>query len=195
MHLYSENKHGIVIKMSDEELLQLFLNGNDFAYKAIYDRYWLLLYKHARHMLKNDEDAKDVIQEVFTDLWERRNEQLTNYTLPAFLYTATRNKILNIIKHLKVEAKYAHELQYKSLLATESADDLAITNELTAIIEAGIQSLPPKMREVFLLSRNANKSYKEISAELSISDKTVKKQVNNALHVLRGKLSSFLLFF
>jgi RNA polymerase sigma-70 factor (family 1) len=184
-----------VIKVSDEELLKSFLNGDDLAYKAIYDRYWQLLYRHARYMLKNDEDAKDVIQEVFTDLWQRSNEQLVNFTLSAYLYTTTRNKILNIIKHLKVEAKYAHELQYKSLLATESADDLAITKELTAMIEAGIESLPPKMREVFLLSRAANKSYKEISFELSISDKTVKKQVSNALHLLRGKLSSFFIFF
>lgn len=183
------------IPTSDEDLLNSFLSGDVCAYKAIYDRYWMLLYQHARHMLKNDEEAKDVVQEVFTELWERNYKRLAGYTLPAFLYTATRNKILNIIKHLKVEAKYADELQYQALFAVESADDLIMLRELTAKIEAGIAALPPRMREVFLLSRREHKTYQEISNQLKLSDKTVKKQISNALYMLRNRLALFLTFF
>ncbi|RYX82762.1 RNA polymerase sigma-70 factor [bacterium] len=186
---------GTSITTTDEELLKSFLSGDVCAYKFIYDRYWILLYKHARYMLKNDEEAKDVVQEVFTELWQYSHNQLSGYTLPAFLYTVTRNKILNIIKHLKVEAKYTKELRHTFPLAIEGADNVTLLRELTAQIEAGIESLPPKMREIFLLSRNQHKSYKEISTQLALSDKTVKKQISNALHILRHKISLFILFF
>jgi RNA polymerase sigma-70 factor (ECF subfamily) len=183
------------IMTSDEDLLKSFLSGDNYAYKAIYDKYWMLLYQHARYMLKDDEEAKDIVQEVFTELWERNHEQLSKYTLPAFLYTVCRNKILNIIKHLKVEARYAHELQFTNQFAVDSTDDLTIIRELSNRIEAGIQSLPPKMREVFLLSRNEHKTYKEISMQLELSDKTVKKQISNALYILRNKITSFIIIF
>ena len=74
-------------------------------------------------------------------------------------------------------------------------DSLVRERDLARRIEAEIQSLPPKMRAVFELSRKEHKSYKEISDYLNISDKTVKKQVNNALHILRTKLTSLLMFF
>jgi RNA polymerase sigma-70 factor (family 1) len=182
-------------KLSDEYLLKSFISGDNQAYKAIYDKYWLLLYQHARAMLQNDDEAKDVIQEVFVELWLADKDKLSQYALPAFLYTITRNKILNIIKHLKVEAKYANELQLSGYYNTASADDRAIVHELTQQIEMHIQSLPPKMRKIFVLSRKEHKSYKEIAAELEISDKTVKKQINNALHVLRKRLTVLFTFF
>jgi RNA polymerase sigma-70 factor (ECF subfamily) len=182
-------------KYSDENLLTSFVSGDNQAYRTIYEKYWLLLYQHARTMLRNDDEAKDIVQEVFMELWVADREKLSQYSLPSFLYTVTRNKILNIIKHLKVEAKYADELQYIPSESNVGTDSLAILHELTLQIENHIQSLPPKMREIFLLSRKEYRSHKEIAAELEISDKTVKKQINNALHVLRKRLTFLATFF
>lgn len=177
----------------DNELLLAFRSGDRCAFEVIYDRYWLRLYYHARNMLGSDEEAKDVVQEVFTDLWAKATSKNTDLPLDVFLYTATRNKVLNLLKHLKVEAKYVDHAQAFLNGHVECSDAMTRQRELAKIIEEGISSMPVKMREIFELSRKNHKSYKEISTQLNISDKTVKKQISNALHILKVKLNYFLL--
>jgi len=181
--------------LHDEELFQAFRSGDRKAFTVIYDRYWLLLYHHARNMLRSDEEAKDVVQEVFTCLWEKSEVTNTDLPLGAFLYTATRNRILNLLKHLKIEAKYMDHVQASFSGSVDLSDATIRERELAKIIEEGINSMPVKMREVFELSRKSHKSYKEISVQLNISDKTVKKQISNALYILRIKLNHFLMLF
>lgn len=180
--------------MSDDELLEAFQSGDQKAYQLIYDRYWQLLYRHARNMLRNDEEAKDVVQEVFTTLWLKKAD--VKPPVAAFLYAASRNKILNQIKHLKIEARYMEQckavLEYPSVILP---DEQVIERDFAKLIEAGIQSLPPKMRRIFELSRKEFKTHQEISEELQISSLTVKRQVSNAISILKNKLQSFLFFF
>jgi RNA polymerase sigma-70 factor (ECF subfamily) len=184
-----------LLHLKDDDLLTLFQQGDACAYKAIYDRYWALLYRHARKMLQNDDEAKDVVQEVFTMLWLKAQDLTIKTPLAAFLYTSTRNRILDQVKHSKVKARYMASLKVEMESEASAPDSLVRERDLARRIEAEIQSLPPKMRAVFELSRKEHKSYKEISDYLNISDKTVKKQVNNALHILRTKLTSLLMFF
>lgn len=176
----------------DEDVLISFQQGDDSAYEIIYDRYWALLYRHARKMLQNDEEAKDVVQEVFMVLWTKLSTSGINQPLAAFLYTATRNKVLDYIKHSKVKAKYLASLQHEMESQLQPPDGLVRERQLARQIESEIQFLPPKMREIFVMSRREYKSYKEISEYLQISDKTVKKQVSNALHILKARLGAFL---
>lgn len=179
--------------ISDDELLKAFQSGDQQAYRQIYDRYWQLLYRHSGNMLRNNEEAKDVVQEVFTTLWMKKSE--IKPPVAAFLYTACRNRILNQLKHLKIEAKYAE--QRKAILeipAVSLPDQQVIERDFEKLIEAGIQSLPPKMRQIFELSRKEFKTHREISEELNISSLTVKRQVSNALNILKNKLHVFLTF-
>ncbi len=181
--------------LSDDELTALLTTGDAVAYTEIYNRYWQLLYRHARKMLGNGEEAKDVVQDVFSVLWSLRNGPVIKPPLAAFLYSATRNKILNLLKHLKIEAKYQNYLREVLENNTAPPDRLILEKELAAQIEEGIQSLPDKMRKIFELSRKEYKTHKEISEQLNISDKTVKKQVSNALQIIKSKLGAFLLLF
>lgn len=144
-------------------------------------------------MMKNDEEAKDVVQEVFTTLWTKKSE--IKPPVAGFLYTACRNRILNQLKHLKIEARYAE--QRKTVLENPEVtlpDELVIERDFERLIEAGIKSLPPKMRQIFELSRKEFKTHREISEELNISSLTVKRQVSNALSILKNKLHVFLTF-
>lgn len=184
---------GKLSNISDDELLEGFQLGDEKAYKQIYDRYWQLLYRHARGMLRNDEEAKDTVQEVFTTLWIKKME--IKPPIAAFLYAATRNRILNQLKHLKIEAKYMEQRRaVLENMATASPDELVIERDFEKMIELGIQSLPPKMRRIFELSRKEFKTHQEISEELKISSLTVKRQVSNALSILKSKLHYFLMF-
>jgi RNA polymerase sigma-70 factor (ECF subfamily) len=146
-------------------------------------------------MLQNDEEAKDIVQEVFTTLWVKASDQTIQPPLAAFLYTVTRNKILDQLKHSKVKARYMASLKLEMESQTELPDCFVRQRDLARQIEKEIQALPPKMREVFELSRKSYMSHREISEQLNISDKTVKKQVSNALQILKVKLEMFLFFF
>jgi RNA polymerase sigma-70 factor (ECF subfamily) len=125
-------------------------------------------------------------------LWTKLSTLGINQPLAAFLYAATRNKVLDYIKHSKVKAKYFASLQHEMESQLQPPDGLVRERQLAQQIESEIQFLPPKMREIFVMSRREYKSYKEISEYLQISDKTVKKQVSNALHILRARLGTFL---
>lgn len=181
--------------IDDEEVMHLFQQGDGDAYELIYDKYWAILYRHARKMLQNDEEAKDVVQEVFVMLWLKAQDSAIHSPLAAFLYTATRNKVLDHIKHSKVEAKYMASLKGEMDNKVQPPDTLVRQRDLAYQIEKEVKALPAKMREIFELSRNDYRTHKEISEYLNISDKTVKKQISNALHILKAKLGPLLSFF
>lgn len=177
--------------LQDQVLFDLMKQEDETAYKEIYERYFDVLYIHAYRRVQNREEAQDIVQEIFTILWDKRESILLTTSLAAYLYTAVRNRILNIISHQQVVASYAQSLQHFIDHGICQTDHLARENQLIAMIEKEIAALPPKMQEIFALSRKAYLSHREIAAELGISEQTVKKQVNNALRILRTRLGLF----
>ncbi|MPR31898.1 RNA polymerase sigma factor [Salmonirosea aquatica] len=175
-------------KYSDTELTALITDGDSLAFAEIYHRYKGILFRHSFRMLGDEEEAKDVVQELFTQLWTRRENINISTALSSYLYTSTRNRILDIIAHKKIEEKYVQSLDCFLEKGEYITDHYFREKELREQIEKEVSLLPPRMREVFELSRQDNLTYKEIAEELNISDKTVKKQINNALSILRQKL-------
>lgn len=175
---------------TDSALLALIAEGDELAFAEVYRRYKGVLFLHARRILGNDEEGKDVLQELFTTLWTRRTSIDLKTNLSAYLYASVRNRVFDIIAHRKVEARYIASLAAFIEQGEYVTDQQVQEQELRELIEQEIALLPPKMREVFELSRKEELSYKEIADQLHISDKTVKKQVNNALHILREKLDT-----
>ncbi|TCC87876.1 RNA polymerase sigma-70 factor [Pedobacter hiemivivus] len=186
---------GLYSNLTDQELSGLLKSGNPTVFAEIYNRYKAVLYLHAYRMIQNREEAKDVVQELFAAIWANHEKLIIKTTLSAYLYGAIRNRILDVIAHQKIVLKYTDTLQ-SFLEAGESVtDDQIREKELTAIIETEISLMPPKMREVFELSRQQDLSHKQIAAQLNISDKTVKKQVSKAIKLLRLKINLLLTFF
>jgi len=177
---------------SDHELAALLTEGNGDAFAEIYNRYWALLYRHALRMTKDDELAKDVVQDVFVSLWDKANEIQCSFSLTSYLYSAVRNKVLNLYHKKKVRTNYLASLGEFIKDGENLTDHLLRERMLSVKIEQEISLLPKKMREVFEMSRKANISYKEIAGDLNISDKTVKKQVSNAIKILRLKLGTLM---
>lgn len=174
--------------ITDYELTIFFKDGDLAAYTEIYKRYTGILYGHAFSKLQDREEARDVVQELFTTVWAGREDMPLTENLAGYLFKALRNKILNLISHKKIESEYITSLQGFMNKGEAITDYLIREHELTALIEREIAGLPPKMRAVFELSRKANLSHKEIATQLNISEKTVKNQVNNSLKLLRAKL-------
>ncbi|GAB2801016.1 RNA polymerase sigma-70 factor [Rhabdobacter roseus] len=180
MAIYSE--------FSDAELMLLLSGSDGLAFAEIYQRYTGALFIHAYRILGDEEEAKDVIQELFAVLWIKRNTIVLRTSLSSYLYSSVKNRILDLIAHKKVEDRYVRSLGRFIDEGEYVTDQQVREKELSELIEREVALLPPRMREVFELSRRDNLSYKEIAEELNISDKTVKKQVNSALSILRQKL-------
>lgn len=175
---------------TDNELAALLINGDQRAYTQLYNRFKGILYVHAYRILQDKEDAKDIVQELFTVLWVKRDSLTLKTGIASYLYAAVRNRVFDKISSKKVESRYFESLKDFSLEEGYSTDSVVQEKELSALIEKEIAALPDKMRQIFELSRKNNLSHKEIATQLILSDKTVKKQVNNALRILRLKLGS-----
>lgn len=181
-------------RIPDEELLLLFKAGERNAYEQIYNRYWAIMYVYARKIMADADDAQDIVQEVFTYLWHKGPELLIKTSLSIYLYTAVRYRIFDLLDHKKVRTDYKTYLQQFIDEGEYITDNQLREKELIAVIEKEVSLLPPKMREMFEMSRNEGLSHKEIAERLGVSDLTVKKQVSNAVKILKGKLKLFSIF-
>ncbi|WP_316753489.1 RNA polymerase sigma factor [Pedobacter gandavensis] len=174
--------------LSDSDLAERLHSGDHRAFGEIYERFFGLLYKHAYNRFRDQEQAKDVVHELFEDLWLKREVIIIDKNLSNYLYTATRNKILKIIAHQNVVTAYAAK-QVILIRPDEGLTDHRVRErQLAEIIEKEVQLLPPKMRTAFELSRKYNYTYKEIAEKMDITEQSVRSHVKNALKILRVKI-------
>lgn len=185
-------------KYTDAELVERLKKGDHAAFTAIYDRYTPLLYQFAFKKLQNREETKDLVHELFYTLWEKRETLQLSGELAPYLYTSARNRILDHIAHGQVEARHIASLQQYIQAGHSSTDHQVRHRQLLALIEQEVAALPPKMRQVYELSRQGNLSRKEIAATLGLSEQTVKSHMHHAISHLRtrfGKLFTLLCLF
>jgi RNA polymerase sigma-70 factor (family 1) len=175
---------------SDAELAALLKQADERAFTEIYRRYSMLIYYRVNQMLRDPEAAKDIVQEIFMNLWDKTENVQEQANLAGYLYVAGRNKVLKLIEKGRVRSDYVASIaRFASEVSTATLDEID-ERAIALVIEKEIANLPPKMREVFELSRNGNLSHKEIAEQLHISDKTVKKQISNAIRILKPKLNA-----
>ena len=183
--------------LSDDELAPLLQQGDQQAYTEIYARYHAGIYIHIFNRLRIREDSKDLVHDLFSNLWHKKEELNLHTSLKAYLYSAARYKVFDWISHREIQSKYVSSIS-NFIAAGECVTDHRIRErQLMELVESEIAALPPKMREIFELSRKGAFSHREIAEKLNISEKTVKKQVNNSLKILRAKLGTaiFTAFF
>lgn len=181
--------------LSDPELLFLLKTGEATAFTEIYNRHWKFLFTAANNALHHRSDCMDVCQAVFMWLWENREQIEVKTNLQAYLYTAVKYKIANLIRQGKVRETLLDNVLAADI-RTEEHLELEV-RELENFIAQLVGELPEKCREVFLLSRNERLSHRQISERLGISEKTVDDHITRALKKLRvplGRLGSLFLF-
>jgi RNA polymerase sigma-70 factor (family 1) len=174
---------------TDQDLAERLKAGDHSAFAEIYNRYKFVLHNHAWNKIRNMDEANDALQEVFSTLWLKRESINIGSNLSGYLYTSIRNHLLNIIVRKEVRTRYINSIQQFTNEGGTRTDHLVRENMLKAAIEREIAVLPPRMREVFELSRKQHLSHREIAAIMNTSEQTVKKQMTKALKILRSKLS------
>lgn len=182
-------------KFNDQELTALLIQADRNAYAEIFERYSPLLVAHAYRIVVDEDEAGDIVQDVMLNLWEKRGQININLPISGYLYKAVRNRVFNLMSHKKVIGRY-EESMIAYMEGTHAASDEKLREkELTTMLEKEIASLPEKMREVFVLYKMEELSYKDIAERLGITDKTAKQQVYNAVKILKTKIDVYLTLF
>lgn len=173
---------------TDAELIELVKADDKDAFTEIYNRFHGLLYLYACKITRDDDLAEDLVQELFINIWDKR--QALNFTssISSYLYSSIRYKFFDLVDKQKVRADYLHTMQFLLDHHAYDTDNYIAEKELSATIEKAISELPDKMRIIFLLSRKNNLSNKEIATELNIAEKTVKNQLSIALKSIKSQI-------
>lgn len=179
---------------TDEQLLDMLKGSDEAAFTEIYQRYAIILYQFAWNILKDEEECKDAVQEVFVWFWNNRcNIQVT--ALKYYLLAAVKYKLIRVIQNSKRRDEI---LSARPLRAESSVEEILELKELQAVISQFTQSLPPRAKKIFHLSRQQYLSNREIASRMQISEKTVENQMTITLKKLRhtlGNMSLWSIFF
>jgi len=169
------------------------------SFEELFKVYYKPLCYYARKFSLDHFESEEVVQQIFLKLWEIRDSLSIERSVAAYLYQSVRNQSINYLKQKSIFSKnkddFALKIKQAQLFAVISEEDGAsalLARELEQQISEAIHDLPPKCREIFLLSRSGNLSMKEIAEKLDISTNTVQKQIAIALAKLREVLKYYL---
>lgn len=175
--------------IKDLELIKRLNKGDKSAFEYLYDRYHQPLYLHAYSKLRDRELARDVVHDLFSVLWEKRENIRINTQLSSYLYTSVRNRVIDHI--VKEQSKRQYLLSLNEYLEAKHSitDHLVREKMLSEQIENVVANLPPRLKQVFEMSRKQFLSHREISQRLNLSEQSVKSYMKDALRVLRARFS------
>lgn len=182
----------------EEQLLQRFRNGDQEAFAGIYTRYAADLIDFVSAKLASMEEARDLIHDLFVEFWEKREQLHIGSSLRSYLFAAARYRVIDHIRRNIRREYYTGITGQARAGGDNSTSNEILYKDLSEIMDAEIEKLPPRTREIFRLSRYQHLSVNEIARKLSLSDQTVKNQLTSALRKLRPgfeKLAAFFLFF
>ena len=176
----SYNKH------EDPFLIELMRQGDIDAFNVLFNRYNHVLLDYAIRLVRDKTEAADILQDIFISLWNRREVISFSHSFKAWLYQAVRFRAARYIQQCKRKDAVLAELVFLLPRIEQNRGISAFDHEkLQHAIHDAIEEMPPRMKEIFILSREAQLSHREIGLKLNIAETTVKKTVQNALRFLR----------
>jgi RNA polymerase sigma factor (sigma-70 family) len=177
--------------IDDVFLLRQTGQGSKQAFNLLYEKHWGKAYAEAYKRLKDSDQAKDIVQEIFTHIWLKR-ESLHIDNLQAYLNIAIRNKVFKLVE----KQKYIHPFFdiLEDMPATGlQADDNLLWKEFLITYEALLNTLPPKRQIIFRLHFQQDLSTKNIATQLGVTRKTVQNQLGKAIEKLKVSLLPLLI--
>ena len=162
------------------------------SFDRIYVMYYSRMLRFAKEYVVFEEDAENVVQDVFLLLWEKREVLDIRISLVSYLFSLLKNRILDYLRHKVVAEEYKQELSFKLMSLEQLNYTFSSEEEIEKVIANAIDKLPERCREIFLKSRIEGMKYREIAEELNISANTVENHIAIALKKLRVELKDYL---
>lgn len=178
--------------LRDPDLLTLLSQGNESAFKELYERYWYGIYSKALRKTGRKDISEEMAQHIFEILWQKRS-YLKIDNVGAYLNTALKNLIIDYVRKNIQEQNYLRYLeQFVPFPTAGNLNSTVQYDELTTAIHQSLNMLPEKTRTVFVMSRFEQRSIPEISAALHLSEKAIEYHLSRALLFLRKNLREFI---
>lgn len=169
-------------------VLQNLANDDKKALEELFNYYYPRLYQFSKSFLKLEDGIDDILQEVFVKIWQNRRNIRSAETFSPFIFTMTRNLLLNELRSRLSKQKIKDEIIKLSVSEEYHSFEKMEYGELKETVDQIVTNLPEKQREVFLLSRYEGLSHKEIAEKLQISTKTVEYHISQSISTIKNKL-------
>jgi len=175
--------------ITDKLILENLKNSNQGVFEMVFKYYYSGLVVYADQIVKNTAVSEDIVQSVFMKLWETRHS-LEIRSFRSYFIQCVKNRCIDYLRSQEVKNKFSH--QHSDLPLVEMPEDLWTKTDLNEIIHQAIDKLPPRCREIFIMSRIDNLKTAEIAEKLDLSGRTVETQISKALKILRVELADYL---
>ena len=176
--------------LTDFQLIEELQMSNPNAFTALYERYKYALSNFAYYKLRDRELARDLVQNVFTSLWDNRINICLRGSFESYIYTIVRNKLTDHWRRSCASGRYLDTIKNYVSETINDTDHLLRHNELSRAITKALAELPEKLRTVIELRTNASMPRKEIAEKLGISEEGVKTRIRRALKILKSKIQT-----
>lgn len=176
---------------SESELIHHLQKGDKAAFVYIYEQYWSILFNQAYKRLPQQEIVKELIQDLFMELWQKRNSLNIHTSLSAYLHNALKHKVFNHYKSEIIREKHAVSVKNTSSRLYNEVEESIFFDELSMALKKEIAGLPLQPKQVYLLKHEQGLNYAEIAKALNISVSTVEKHMIKALKIIRKNLKGY----
>lgn len=191
-----------VVKNEELFIFNRMADGDKAAFRFFFDKYYTELCNLVNLYIHDLDKSEEIVQDIYVYFWEKKGDIKLGISVSAYLYKSAKNKSLNYLRDEKRKLSIREKLAYSSTGEVDSMVENELDfNQLRQIIKNAVDKLPPKCREVFVLAKEKDFSYKEIACQMGISEKTVENQMGKALKKLRellrpyyGEIFTLLLF-
>lgn len=174
-------------KYEGRELYSLLAEGNESAYRVLFDQYKEVFFTAAYKMVRSSEEAEEIVQEVFIALWTKRTKVAAAEKPEHYLFTILHNTIYDHFRKLALERKMKKGVSNAFEEAeVETAEEILLAKENRGLFEEVINKLPPQQKLVYQLSKQQGLSREEIARQLEISPNTVKNHLQSATHFIQS---------
>jgi len=173
----------------EESILKRFKDGDAAAFDTLYHMYSKKLYYFAFGLLKDKDSAGEMVQEVFVNLWDRREQVDPKLSFENYIFTITYNSVRKFFRKRALESKMKEFLVANSPEIIDNTDSIIIYNELLEVAKKTIEKMPPRRKEVYVMSKQEGIKVKEIASRLNISTRTAENHLAKALKFLKQELS------
>ena len=179
------------MSITDLELLERVRKGDEKAFEMLFRTYYKSLCLFAFRILKDDEVAEEIVQDIYYYLWEKRENLELTTSVKSYLFKSVYNNSLKYLRHQKIVKNYESRVS-KDDQMFDIQENHAEIGEITHIIKLTLEQVPVRTREIFELNRNEGLKYQEISDKLEISIKTVEAHMTSILKLFRENLKDYM---
>lgn len=180
------------MELRHDQLFETLKAGDITAFEMLFRTYYQPLCNYAFTFVQDHDEAEEIVQSTFLQVWEKRDVLEIRTGVKPYLYAMVRNACLNVIKHEKVKQQHIAVEMAMGERSVESVSRSVMASELEAKIYRAMEALPEQCRLVFKLSRFEELKYSEIAEQLNISIKTVENHMGKALKIMREQLKDYL---